>query len=339
MSSPAVRAAPLLSVRRLKVHYAMRRSWPWSGGGLVRAIDDLHFNLNAGESLGIAGAAGAGKSTLLRTLAGLQKVTSGGAAYGDKDLARLSRGEWKAVRPDIQMVFQPPAAGFEKRSSIAESIEAALAALRPELSASERSARAAESMDRVGLERSPRDRRASEVDENACRRAAIARAIAIRPKILLADDPIPAGPDGVALADLLERITREDGVAMIVTSRDPARLRDVTQRMLVLHLGKVMEQGSSHEVVDTAHHPCTRALLQAGGTLAGEATSAAAATSGCVFRVTCPMADEMCAREVPHLRRVGPTGHAACHYVEGVRDAATGEFENPRAEARRLPAL
>lgn len=332
LPSPAP-SRPILSVRRLRVHYPLASPWPWQRAGTVRAIDDVHFNLNAGEALGILGEAGCGKSTLARALAGLQPVTGGGIVYEGRDLARLDPAQWRAVRRDIQMVFQDPIGSLDPRMTAAQAVAEPLEALCPELDDAARHARIAEGLGRVGLAQAG-ERYPHELSRDACQRVGIARALAVRPRILVCDEPVSAlDPDGRArIGALLTGLRREQGLSMIVIAQQPGVLPELCQRVVVLYLGRIMEQAGADELFARPKHPYTRSLLasaSAGPGLEGEPPSAAQPPSGCVFRTRCAMADDLCAREVPYLRRVSESGHAACHYVHGedesVRDGTVGK--------------
>ncbi|MBI2383113.1 MAG: ATP-binding cassette domain-containing protein [Gammaproteobacteria bacterium] len=331
MHAPAP-VKPILSVRRLKVHYPLPRQWPWEREGVVRAVDDVHFNLYPGETLGIVGESGCGKSTLARALVGLQPVGAGGIAYGAHDLARLPADAWRPLRRDIQMVFQDPVASLDPRMTIGESVAEPLRALQPELGEIERGARVARMLERVGLSAAHANRYPHELSGGQCQRAGIARALILRPKILVCDEPVSALDVSVQaqIVNLLRELQREYGLSLIFIAHDLAVVRHVAHRVLVMYLGRVMEQASCDELFAQPRHPYTRALLAAVPSaepdgaqshprtlLEGELPSPAVPPSGCVFRTRCPIADTHCAREAPYLRRVGATAHAACHYVSG----------------------
>ena len=345
MSVPAANPKPILSVRRLKVWHPLPRPWPWpwTRAGFIRAVDDVHFNLYPGETLGIVGESGCGKSTLARALLGLQPVTGGGIVYQGRDLARLSRQEWRPLRREIQMVFQDPLGALDLRVSIGQSVAEPLLALCPELSAADRAARVLELLEAVGLTAEHARRLPRELSGGQCQRAGIARALVVRPKILVCDEPLSALDVTVQaqVIELLADLQRRYGLAMVFIAHDLAVVRHLCRRVLVMYLGKVMEQADADELFESPRHPYTRALLaaqpgaepQPGRELVeGELPSAATPPSGCVFRTRCPIADAHCSVETPYLRRVGATAHAACHYIEVVR-------EPPAPDTRLPPSL
>jgi oligopeptide transport system ATP-binding protein len=325
VSAPAS-PRPILSVRRLKIEYPLPRPWPWSHAGAVRAVDDLHFDLYPGETLGIVGESGCGKSTLARALVGVQPVTAGGIVWEGRDLARLDEAQWRPVRRDLQMVFQDALASLDPRLTIAQSIAEPLLGLCPELDEAARGARVAEMLGRVGLAPELGGRFPHELSGGQCQRAGIARALVAKPRVLVCDEPVSSLDASVQaqILGLLADLQREDGLSIVFIAHDLAVVRHLCHRVLVMYLGRVMEQAPADELFARPRHPYTRALLAsvpgAGmrrAPLAGELPSPAQPPSGCVFRTRCPMADDLCAREVPYLGRVGERSHAACHYVQG----------------------
>ncbi len=317
---------PILSVRRLTIDHMLAGPWPWSHAGLLRAVDDLHFDLHPGEALGIVGESGCGKSTLARALVGLQRADIGGIVLDGRDLARLEETAWRPHRRDIQMVFQDPVASLDPRMTIAESIEEPLRALCPEMDAAARTARVAELLERVGLGELG-GRFPHELSGGQCQRAGIARALAVRPRVLVCDEPVSALDTQVQaqVLELLAELQREQNLALIFISHDLAVVQKLCRRVLVMYLGRVMEQSTTGELFARPRHPYTRALLASvpGADpardpvpLEGELPSALDPPSGCVFRTRCPIADELCSREEPHLRKVGEGSFAACHFVQ-----------------------
>jgi oligopeptide transport system ATP-binding protein len=324
LSSSPTPARPILSVRRLTIDHALAGPWPWSHAGLLRAVDDLHFDLHPGEALGIVGESGCGKSTLARALVGLQPANAGGIVLDGRDLARLEEPAWRPHRRDIQMVFQDPLASLDPRMTIAESIEEPLGALCPELDAAARKARVAELLARVGLGELG-GRFPHELSGGQCQRAGIARALAVKPRVLVCDEPVSALDTQVQsqVLELLSELQREQNLALIFISHDLAVVQKLCRRVLVMYLGRVMEQSTTAELFARPRHPYTRALLASvpGAEpgpmpLEGELPSALDPPSGCVFRTRCPIADELCSREEPHLRKVGEGSFAACHFVQ-----------------------
>jgi oligopeptide transport system ATP-binding protein len=336
----------VLSARRLTIEFPLAGAWPWSRDGLLRAVDDLHFDLAPGEALGIVGESGCGKSTLARALVGLQAPTSGGIVLGGRDVARLDEDGWRPLRREIQMVFQDPLASLDPRMTVAASIEEPLQYLRPELDAAARAQRVAAMLERVGLAPEFAARYPHELSGGQCQRVGIARALIVEPKVLICDEPVSALDIAVQaqILALLGELQRERGLALIFISHDLAVVRQLCQRVVVMYLGRVMEQAPANEVFARPRHPYTRALIAAvpgAGTqppLEGELPNPSDPPSGCVFRTRCPMADELCARETPHLRKVGEASYAACHFVQDPATAGAAVLKEGTVGRKRVKA-
>lgn len=333
MFATVPRPRPVFSVRRLKVHYPLKRGrvWPLFGpSGVIKAVDDVYFDLAPGETVGIVGESGCGKSSLARALVGLE-AASGGQISLDGDIVPLNGGEaaWRPVRRKVQMVFQDPVASFDPRLSLRDSIAEPLIALEPGLDADARRARVDQMIERVGLSGELADRRPHELSGGQCQRGAIARALIVRPQVLICDEAVSALDVSVQrqIVQLLAELQREYGLAILFISHDLAVVRQLCHRVLVMYLGKIMEQGERDIVLETPQHPYTRALLSAvpgrqqddpGAErieLDGELPSPANPPSGCVFRTRCPLVDHVCAQQAPVLRRVPSGGYSACHFA------------------------
>lgn len=323
-------AVPLLEVRRLCVRYALPRTWPWQAAGCVRAVEEVNFNLHAGETLGIVGESGCGKSTLARALAGLQPASAGAIQFQGRELSGLNEDQWRPLRRDIQMVFQDPQASLDPRMTIGRIIAEPLEALCPELSHDEREARVLAMLERVGLSAAHINRYPHEFSGGQCQRVGIARALVVRPKILICDEPVSALDVSVQaqIINLLSGLQKEYGLAMIFIAHDLAVVRHISHRVMVMYLGRVMEQAGRDELFAAPAHPYTKALLSSvpvadpakasekkRQVLEGEIPSPANPPPGCVFATRCPMADEQCSRRAPHIRRMTNGTVVACHYV------------------------
>ena len=306
-------------MRRLRVEFPPPRDWPWARHGSVQAVEDVHFDLAPGETLGILGEAGCGKTTLARALAGLQAVNTGGIVLGDRDLARTAGG-WKPARRRIQMLAADARDSLDPRFTAVQCVLEPLEALRPDLDAAARESLALATLAELSAGELG-GRKPPELSDDECRSVCLARALAVDPDVLVCDEPATA-LGAPAREDLLERLRsrqRERGLAVVFTAAEPQLLAPLCERLLVMSLGRVLEQGAALEMLADPRHPYTRALV--GGTLEGENPDPSNPPSGCVFRTRCAMADELCARETPYLRRVSEGGHAACHYVHGTADA------------------
>ena len=318
--------SPLLTVRRLSVHYPLPRWAPWRQRAHARAVDGINFNLDAGETLGVVGESGCGKSTLARALVGLQPISSGAVHFQGRDLARLGKKDWRLLRRDIQLVFQDPLGSLNPRHSVAKAIEQPLIALMPELDAQQRALRVAGIMERVGLEPGLLKSRPKELSGGQAQRVGIARALVVEPKLLVCDEPVSALDVSIQaqIVNLLAELQRERRLAILFIAHDLAVVRQLCQRVLVMYAGRVMEQGGRESLFARPVHPYTQALLRAvpgqglaaAGALEGETPDPAVPLLGCAFRSRCPIADDYCGRDTPALRRTGnaPDHYAACHF-------------------------
>jgi oligopeptide transport system ATP-binding protein len=324
-------SAPLLSVRRLRVLYPKRGLLPWSRNVAIRAIDDLHFDLQPGETLGIVGESGCGKSTLARTLVGLQGASSGSIRYQGRELIGLGRKEWRPLRSEVQLVFQDPLGSLSPKMKIVDIVAEPLKALQPDLTPDQRRARALALLARVGLGDEIADRRAAELSGGQGQRVGIARALIVEPKLLICDEPVSALDVSIQaqIINLLSDLARERQLAMIFIAHDLAVVRQLADRVMVLYLGKVMEQGRADDVYSRARHPYTRALLDAVPVIDEDATrpkrrrllggstpDPGQPPMGCVFHPRCPLVEHACVQSAPGLRKVASGDqYAACHFV------------------------
>jgi len=329
----------LLAVRQLRVHYRGRRWLPWRAAPTLRAIDDLNFNLHQGEILGVVGESGSGKSTLARVLVGLQGITAGSVRFQGKELKGLHKRDWRALRRDVQLVFQDPLASLNPRHKIGRSLAEPLKALYPDMSREERRDRVREMLEQVGLDGVDAERYPHEFSGGQCQRIAIARALIVRPKLLICDEPVSALDVSVQaqIVNLLRDLQRRYGLAILFIAHDLAVVRHISDRVLVMYFGKLMEQADRDALFATPRHPYTRALLSAipghdafHGFRArdGELPSPYAPPVGCLFVSRCPMADEQCTRRPPHYRRYPDGAVALCHYAsefgrDGIYDVET----------------
>lgn len=327
----------LLSVRQLKVHFPVSGDWPWQTAGALKAVDGVDLDLYAGTTLGVVGESGCGKSTLARALSGLQAVTSGDIVFAGQDVTHFDNAGWRKLRRTIQMVFQDPLASLNPRMTVGEIVAEPLRYLFPELSKSQRWQRVIAMLQRVGLSASLVNRYPHEFSGGQCQRIGIARALVVRPKILICDEPVSALDVSVQaqVLALLAELQAEFNIAVLFIAHDLAVVRAVSDRVMVMYLGRVMESAAAQTLFAQPAHPYTRALLSAVPrpdpnfergrkriSLQGELPSPAAPPSGCVFRTRCPWARNNCALSVPDLREVAGEQRAACHYAEDLMRAA-----------------
>ncbi len=327
----SARPEPLLAVRQLKIQYRLRPKRPWAPALVLRAVDEINFNLMPGETLGLVGESGSGKSTLARALVGLNPITAGSARFQGQELAGLDARAWRALRREIQMVFQDPQASLDPRMRILEIVAEPLDYLMPELGRDARRQRASETLERVGLNAALHARFPHELSGGQCQRVGIARALVVKPQLLICDEAVSALDVSVQaqVLDLLLSLRRESSVSMLFITHDLAVARQVSDRVMVMYFGRVMEQATTELLFEQPRHPYTKALLASvpGSDhtlrrqllLAGEAPDLSVPASGCAFVTRCPMADEQCNRRVPPVQRLDDGAAVACHYVAGTQ--------------------
>jgi oligopeptide transport system ATP-binding protein len=317
-------SGPVLSVRDLTVRFAV------GGKRSLQAVSSVSFTLAAGETLGIVGESGSGKSTIARALLRLVPAAAGAAEFRGADLFRLDGERLRAMREHLQIIFQDPLASLDPRMTVGEIIAEPLLEFRPTLPAAGRRAAVLAMMQRVGLSPQQLDRFPHEFSGGQAQRIGIARALVLRPQVLVCDEPISALDVSIKsqVVNLLKDLQQEFGLAVLFIAHDLAAVRFSCDRILVLYLGRVMEIASRRSLFDAPRHPYTRALLQSVPVadpararavrpmlLSGEIPSPLAPPSGCVFRTRCPLAVARCAAEAPNLRRIGES-EVACHRAE-----------------------
>lgn len=318
---------PILSVSDLKVHFDIKGGWAWTPSLKLKAVDGISFELYAGETLGIVGESGCGKSTLSRAILNLIPASDGKIIWMGKDLCKGTAREWLAVRKDIQMVFQDPLASLDPRMNIAQIIAEPLRVHHPEMAETEVRRRVSVIMEKVGLGRQMINRYPHEFSGGQCQRIGIARALILAPKLVICDEPVSALDVSIQaqIINLLMQLQREMGLALIFIAHDLAVVRHISDRILVMYLGRAMELADKHALYTRPAHPYTRALLSAipipdpelernkkMELLTGDLPSPINPPSGCVFRTRCPMVQERCGREVPALRVITDTTRSAC---------------------------
>jgi oligopeptide transport system ATP-binding protein len=319
----------LLRIRGLRAGYATRGR---SGFGRRRvdAVAGVDLTVHAGQTRCVVGESGCGKSTLARSVVGLLDPFAGSISFGDVDLSAAGRRERHRVARDLQMVFQDPYTSLNPRMRVADVIAEGWHVHRGVLPAGEHAAEVDRLLSLVELDSSYAGRRLHELSGGQCQRVSIARALALRPKLIVCDEAVSALDVSVRaqVLNLLMDLQQELGVAYLFISHDLDVVRHIADEVAVMYLGTIVEHGTAAQVFQNPRHPYTRALLSAapsihdrpGGTnesaLTGEVPSPAAPPSGCRFRTRCPIAADVCATEIPELRVRGDADHAAaCHFA------------------------
>ncbi|MEU6401404.1 dipeptide ABC transporter ATP-binding protein [Streptomyces sp. NPDC046985] len=340
------RSEPILRVRGLVKHYPLTRGVLFRRQvGAVRAVDGVDFDLAGGETLGVVGESGCGKSTVARLLCSLERPTAGEIRYRGEDVATLSGRALKAVRRNIQMVFQDPYTSLNPRMTVGDIVGEPFE-IHPEAAPKgDRRRRVRELLDVVGLNPEYVNRYPHQFSGGQRQRIGIARGLALRPEIIVADEPVSALDVSVQaqVINLMERLQDEFDLSYVFIAHDLSVVRHISDRVAVMYLGRVVETGTDEEIYDHATHPYTQALLSAVPApdpegrerrerivLTGDVPSPADVPSGCRFRTRCFKARERCAREVPALAvperfrgAGGPAAHdSACLFAEERRTPA-----------------
>ena len=322
---------PLLEVRDLTKRFPLARS-----AGLlarhtdyVRAVDGVDLTLDAGETLGLVGESGCGKSTLGRCVLRLTEPTGGAVTFSGRDLLALPPEALRRARREMQIVFQDPLASLNPRMSIGAILAEPLR-VHDVVPSGQVRAEVARLLDQVGLPPAAAARFPHEFSGGQRQRVGIARALALRPTLIVADEPVSALDVSIRaqILNLFRRVQAETGVALLFIAHDLGAVRQISRRVAVMYLGKIVETAPADELYDNPRHPYTRALLAAvpsvdGARAAsekveGDVPSPIATPSGCRFRTRCPFAQEICARQEPPLAPFdgGPPAHlSACHFA------------------------
>jgi len=321
---------PLLRVRDLKVHFPVRVGGTFIGTYRpLKAVDGVNFELAPGETLGIVGESGCGKSTLGRAVLQLLPSTEGTIAWIGRDLAASDKSALKAARENMQIVFQDPLASLDPRMTAGDIIAEPVRNFHPELTRAEIGARVEAMMEQVGLLPAMVNRYPHEFSGGQCQRIGIARAMILRPKLVVCDEPVSALDVSIRaqVINLLMDLQAKLNLSMLFISHDLSVVRHISHRVMVLYLGRVMEVGPRSAIYAEPRHPYTQALMSAVPIpdpdkerakkrliLQDDPPSPLDPPSGCVFRTRCLRATDLCAQKPPTLD-VATTGHeVACHH-------------------------
>lgn len=322
-------SAPLLAVDDL--HVTFRRSGgPGRRSSSVRAVRGVSFELQAGQTLGIAGESGSGKSTIARTLMGINKPAGGSMLLDGVDVTNRRGPSLAAYRRTMQMIFQDPYDSLDPRMTVGDTLLEAVRLRKDRVADPRGEVRAL--LEKVGLSRSFADRRPRELSGGQRQRVSIARALSVDPRLILCDEAVSALDVSVRaqVLNLLKDLQEELGLAYLFISHDLSTLRFMADQVAIMYLGEIVEMGTRDEVFERPQHPYTRALLSAVPEpvvidrtvrlprvrLTGEPPSPTNPPSGCSFHPRCPMAQEVCLTTAPAARATASGQIAACHFAE-----------------------
>ena len=318
---------PVLAVRDLRVFFKLRSEGLFGAPKTLRAVDGVTFDLARKETLGVVGESGCGKSTLARAVLGLVPITSGEVLFAGKNLARLSAVEMREQRRHLQIIFQDPLASLDPRMTVGQIIAEPLREHRPGMSKDEMNQRVRAMMGKVGLREQMINRYAHEFSGGQCQRIGIARALIVEPKLIVCDEPVSALDVSIQaqIVNLLKSLQQEMKLALIFIAHDLAVVKHISDRVMVMYLGHVMELADKHSLYARPRHPYTRALLSAVPVpnpaiertkvvqiLSSDIPSPINPPTGCVFHTRCPIAQARCAVDVPPLRTLEHGVAAAC---------------------------
>lgn len=320
---------PIVEALDLTKHFAARGTLSIWRQPPVRAVEGASLAIAPGEVVGLVGESGSGKSTVGRLLLRLLEPTSGVVRFEGRDLAGLRANELRSLRRRMQIVFQDPYGSLDPRKHVGQIIGDALG-IHGLASGAARTERVAALLSEVGLGPEHLNRFPHQFSGGQRQRISIARALASEPDFLVADEPVSALDVSVQaqIVNLLADLRRRRGLAMLLVSHDLSVVEHLSDRIIVLYLGRIMESGVARDVYARPRHPYTQALLSATPVpdpdakrprivLKGELPSAARPPSGCVFHTRCPHAVDICRQERPHLRELAPGQTVACHLADG----------------------
>jgi oligopeptide/dipeptide ABC transporter ATP-binding protein len=337
-SGPAVPklGEELLSVDGLVKHFPIRKGLLQRQTGAVQAVDGLTFSVTRGETLSLVGESGCGKTTTGRLLTRLLEPTAGKIVFEGRDISHLREGQMRPLRRDVQMIFQDPYGSLNPRHTVGKIVGAPYRLQKVQTEHGTKRA-VQELLELVGLSPEHYNRYPHEFSGGQRQRIGIARTLALRPKLIVADEPVSALDVSIQaqVVNLLRQLQRELGLAFVFIAHDLAVVRHFSHRVAVMYLGRIVEIGSREDIYRRPQHPYTRALLSAvpdvgqlGAVpgrirLAGDASSSSTSPSGCPFRTRCWKAQDICVTEEPALvHRDGAAQLSACHFPEAAEPHA-----------------
>ena len=316
----------LLEVQNLKKYFKTKN-------GMLHACDDISFTLGEGKTLGVVGESGCGKSTLGRAIIGLNEATDGHVFFEGKDITHAKGAERKALRRKMQIIFQDPFSSLDPRKSVWGQIADPLQINHIYKSKADLHTRVAELMDTVGLARRLTYSYPHELDGGRRQRIGVARALALNPKFIVCDEPVSALDVSIQaqILNLLQDLQEQRGLTYLFITHDLSVVKHISDSILVMYVGCVVEKSPSRELFETPLHPYTKGLLSAIPVptinrnkkriiMQGEISSPVNPKPGCRFAVRCPYATDECRKVQPALEEVLPGHLAACHHIREINN-------------------
>ncbi|MEZ4527056.1 MAG: ABC transporter ATP-binding protein [Desulfobacterales bacterium] len=343
MQSQSNTEIPLVRVKKLKKHFPIMRGLVWQKqAGAVRAVDNISFDIRRGETLGVVGESGCGKSTTGRAILQLQPPSSGQVFFREEELTGMGEKSLRRLRPRMQMIFQDSYDSLNPRQSVLQIISEPMV-IQGEMNIRQMRDRTAELLELVGLNAAHMVRYPHEFSGGQRQRINIARALALNPDFVVCDEPISALDVSIQaqVVNLFEDLQKQLGLTYLFIAHDLSMVQHISDRVAVMYLGKIMELTERDVLFRDPLHPYTQSLISAVPvpdpslerkrkriTLSGEVPSPANPPRGCVFHPRCPVAQEICADEVPEYREVISDHFVACHLADTAGGSKIMEAES-----------
>ena len=321
----------MMQVENLKVHFdvSSEGDMPWTKRKRLQAVNGVSFELKSGETLGIVGESGCGKSTLARAIISMVPAETGRVLWFGKDLLALQKTEMRKHRKEIQMIFQDPLASLNPRMTIGEIIAEPLKTHYPKTSKADIKAKVEDVMNKVGLLENLINRYPHEFSGGQCQRIGIARALILKPKLIICDEPVSALDVSIQaqVINLLMDLQKEMGLTLIFIAHDLSIVKHISNKIMDLYMGNMVELAKSEDIYNHPRHPYTKALISAVPIpdpkieknkdlilIEGDLPSPINPPSGCIFRTRCKKAQDICTQEKPELKEAESSHEVACHF-------------------------